>query len=205
MNWLIIGITGVTCSGKSTLARSIVSEICANKLTLPQHITIGTVKLVKQDDYFHPKTSAEHIWIPEFNCINREVLTALNMNKMCENLDEILSSLHQPDQKKEECSVLNILVIEGFLIFNCKRISELCQIEIDLQLSYEECFNRRKNRIYNPPNPPGYFEKIIWPFYQKHRHEYEHSQGMHVMNGEMSEEVILSQVLQYIADYVTEK
>lgn len=206
MNWLIIGITGVTCSGKSTLARSIVSELSANKVNFPKYITIGTVKLMKQDDYFHPKTSVEHVWIPEFNYINREVLSALNMNKMCDNLNEILGSSYKPYQgQQKESLILNVLVIEGFLIFNCKRISELCQIKFDLQLSYDECFERRKTRIYNPPNPPGYFEKIIWPFYLKHRSEYENNVGLHVMNGKLSEEVVLNEALKHIVDFVIEK
>ncbi|KAG4073420.1 hypothetical protein HA402_000644 [Bradysia odoriphaga] len=151
------------------------------------------------------RTSSEHIWIPEFNYINREVLSALNMNKMCDDLNEILGSTYQPYQRKEEETVLNVLVIEGYLIFNCARISELCQIKIDVRLSYEECFERRKTRTYNPPNPPGYFEKIIWPFYLKHRNEYENSVGLQVINGELSEEVVLRQSLEHIVDFVNKK
>lgn len=202
MNWLIVGVTGVTCSGKSTLAKSIVDYIIAKKVEFPGNVTIGTVKLMKQDDYFYPKTSAEHTWIPEFNYINREILSALNMTKMCAYIADTLGVNYQPYRKKEEKSVLNILVIDGFLIFNCIEIRDKCQIKFSMQISYEECFNRRKKRTYNPPNPAGYFEKIIWPFYVKHWNEYKNIEDMQVLDGKLSEDVCLTKALQYIINYL---
>lgn len=201
-NWLVIGITGVTCSGKSTLARSIFNEINAKNVRLPEYITIGSVKLMRQDDYFHPKTAAEHIWIAELNYINREILSALNMTKMCNDLNDIVSTSYQPYRKTEEMCVLNVLVIEGFLIFNCKEIRDMCQIKIAVELSYEECFKRRQNRKYNPPNPPGYFEKILWPFYVQHRNEYKDMEDLHVINGEISEGICLDKALEHIVNYL---
>lgn len=201
MNWLIVGITGVTCSGKSSLARSIINELNSKSIQFPQRITIGNVKLLKQDDYFHPKTSVEHTWIPEFNYINREILTALNMSKMIDDLNDIVGPSHQQYNKtKAEDCVLNILVIEGFLIFNCKEIRDMCQIKIDVRISCDECLKRRSTRKYNPPNPPGYFEKIIWPFYLRHLDEYKNLDDLHVMNGELPEEVVLNEVLGLIVN-----
>lgn len=202
MNWLVIGITGVSCSGKSTLARSIITELNAEKVRFPDYITIGSVKLIKQDDYFHPKTSAEHTWIPELNYINREILSALNMTKMCADVNAILGSTYQPYKKKEDKCVVNVLVIEGFLIFNCKDIRDLCQIKFDMQLSYDECFKRRQNRIYNPPNPTGYFEKVLWPFYLKHLDEYKDIKDLKVMDGVLSENICLSKALEQIVNYL---
>lgn len=168
----------------------------------PDNVTIGTVKLMKQDDYFYPKTSVEHTWIPEFNYINREILSALNMTKMCADMIDILGINYQPYKKQEGETVLNILVIEGFLIFNCKVIRDKCHIKFNMQLSYEECFNRRQNRKYNPPNPSGYFEKILWPFYIKHLNEYKDIDGLQMLNGELSKEVCLSKALEYIVSYL---
>lgn len=204
MNWLIIGITGVSCSGKSTLARSIVSEINAKRVQLPDHVTIGSVKLVRQDDYFHPKTSTEHTWLPEFNYINREIVSALNMTKMCADVNDILGSTYQLYKKTEDKDVriINILVIEGFLIFNCTDIRDLCQLKFDLRLSYEECFKRRQTRVYNPPNPTGYFERIIWPFYLKHLTEYKDIEDLHMINGELSEGLGLAEALKQIVNYL---
>lgn len=200
-NWLVVGITGVTCSGKSTLARSIISEINAKKVQFPDYITIGSVELIKQDDYFHPKTSAEHVWIPEFNYINREILTALNMSKMCADVKGIIGA-YQPYTKTGEKCILNILVIEGFLIFNCEEVGDMCQIKIDVQLSYDECCKRRLKRTYNPPNPAGYFEKIIWPFYQQHLNEYKNIKDLYVINGELSECNALAGALEHIVNYL---
>ncbi len=202
MNWLIVGITGVTCSGKSSLARSIITAINSKTVRFPQHITIGNVKLVKQDNYFHPKTSAEHVWIPEFNYINSEILNALNMTKLCGDLNDILGSAYQPYERTNGQCILNVLVIEGFLLFNCRDIADMCHIKIDMQLSYDECFERRSHRKYNPPNPPGYFEKVIWPFYLQHWNEYKNIKDLHTINGALPEEVVLSRALEYIEHYV---
>lgn len=200
MNWLIIGITGVTCSGKSTLARSIISEINAKNVQFPEYITIGSVKLIKQDDYFHPKTSAQHTWISELNYINREVISALNMSKMFADVNDILGPSYQLHKKGEKC-VLNLLIIEGFLVFNYKDIRDICQIKIDIRLGYDECFRRRQNRKYNPPNPTGYFESILWPFYLKHLEEYKDVKDLQVLNGELSEDICLLKALEHITNF----
>lgn len=199
MSWLIVGIAGVTCSGKSSLARSIASEIISGKVKFPQCITIGSVKLLKQDDYFYPKTSTEHTWIPELNCINREIITALNMKKMIGDVNDILGETYKPFEKSgNKGVVLNILLIEGFLIFNCNEIRDLCQIKIGVQIGYDECFKRRGTRKYNPPNPPGYFEKVIWPFHLQHLDELKDIKDLHVMDGELPEGVVLTEALEYI-------
>lgn len=200
MNWLIIGITGVSCSGKSTLAKSIVDQV--KQIKFPDHITVGSAKLMKQDDYFHPKTSIHHAWIPEFNYINREILSALDMEKMWTDLNDLLGTDYELYQKKKESITLNILVIEGFLIFNYERIRDLCQIKFNVRLSYDECFRRRQNRKYNPPNPPGYFEKILWPFYVKHSIEYNGIDDVHVINGELAQDYCLNKAIEYIVNYL---
>ena len=32
-------------------------------------------------------------------------------------------------------------------------------------LNRETCHERRQRRTYDPPDPPGYFERVVWPYY----------------------------------------
>ncbi|ELW58800.1 Nicotinamide riboside kinase 1 [Tupaia chinensis] len=64
-----------------------------------------------------------------------------------------------------------ILIIEGFLLFN---------------------YN---TRVYEPPDPPGYFDGHVWPMYLKHRREVEDITWEIVyLDGTKSEEDLFSQV-----------
>jgi nicotinamide/nicotinate riboside kinase len=66
---LIIGISGVTCGGKTTLAYKL------NKM-------FPTSKLISQDDYFLDVDDPRHTWITELNHINFDILSSLDMEKM---------------------------------------------------------------------------------------------------------------------------
>lgn len=182
--WLIIGICGATCSGKTTLARACLK-------LLPE------IRIISQDDYFLPKDSDKHTLIPELNHFNWEIMSSLNMEKMFDdilmitkdrvmdiNTSDNLKNFLNLDQEqlqimndeepipKEELHVIKnklrkynikILLIEGFSIFNYKPIDELCHFKFYICLSYDTCFARRSKRTYDPADVPGYFEKCVWP------------------------------------------
>lgn len=52
MSWLIIGISGVTCGGKSTLSNSLYHYLSDknNANCLSDRVKIGQVKMMNQDD-----------------------------------------------------------------------------------------------------------------------------------------------------------
>lgn len=77
--WLIIGVSGTTCSGKSTLAQSLHKELPGSYL-------------VRQDDFFLPVDSERHTLIPALNHFNWEIMTSLDMEKMHTVIENILSS-----------------------------------------------------------------------------------------------------------------
>lgn len=205
--WLIVGITGGTCSGKSTLAQKLADHLNNKQGTIIHNIEIGEVHVIRQDDYFYKRDSVEHTWIPGWNYINREILSALDMPRMCTDIESILavepspsSSSSPPHPRK------NVLLIEGFLIFNHRTVCEWCQLRFDVRITYEECQRRRATRRYNPPNPPGYFETFIWPFYQQHLKEYEEKLtlssergdgGLIVLDGLRSKEALLEEALRH--------
>jgi len=151
--WFVIGISGATCSGKSRLA----NKICDN---------FPTFVIVRQDDYFLPLDDLRHVKIPELNHINWELITSLDMQKMYSDIQKILRS---PRQNAMDSKIL--LILDGFLLFKHKAITDLCDRKYFLTLTKEQCWERRKNRIYEPPDVPGYFDKIVWPEFVKYKNE----------------------------------
>lgn len=188
-NWLIIGISGATCSGKSTVAKEL-------------HSLFSNSVLLNQDDFFHDVKSEKHTKIEELNHINFEILSSIDMaafknqiRMVIESNNSTLTSHTKPDEvelkfKEKFCStevspsayciinkfqklqfVPNILFIEGFLIFNDDQLQDLCDLKFYFTINKTVCEERRKNRVYDPPDVPGYFEDYVWPSYRLHYRE----------------------------------
>ncbi|XP_058792501.1 nicotinamide riboside kinase 1 [Phymastichus coffea] len=157
MKWLIIGIAGPTCSGKTTIS---------NKLKK----SITDSILINQDQYFLLQDDPRHTLIPELNHFNWDILSSLDMAKMYSDIVQIITPNTSSSQQNKEKKI-NVLIIEGFLIYNYKPIAELIDKKYFIDITKEVCWSRRKNRIYDPPDVPGYFDKCIWPEYLKHKAE----------------------------------
>lgn len=255
--WLIIGVSGATCSGKSTLAQSLHKELPGSYL-------------VCQDEFFLPVDSEHHTLIPALNHFNWEIMTSLDMEKMYTVIENILSSNSDqpvtsldsliqaanrvtgsqcyaecsmdknrtfpnvingcykklteddpiPNQSQlvvtdqpvngtassqtntisgytdEQISDLRILIIEGFLIFNDKKLANLCHRKYFLTLTREQCWARRSVRTYDPPDVPGYFDLCVWPEYEKHRDQvFKQVPDITVIDGNRDRTSALKQVL----------
>lgn len=176
--WLVVGICGVTCGGKTTLATKL------NK-TLPNS------KVISQDDYFLDLDDPRQVPIPELNHYNFEVMTCMDMAQMYKDIMDVIKSAgtakHESIPMNEEPQMFyktiveleklaydkvnetntNVLIIEGFSIFNYKPIEAICDLKYYLTLEKHECEIRRSKRVYEPPDCPGYFEKYVWPEYLK--------------------------------------
>lgn len=154
--WFILGISGATCSGKTTLSNQL-------------HKKLKNSVVIHQDNYFLPQDDPRHVKINELNHLNWELITSMDMDKMHSDILQLIESSPNEDNSSE--IVKNILILDGFLLFKCEVISNLCDCKYFITLTKEECWERRKGRIYDPPDVPGYFEKVIWPEYVKHRDE----------------------------------
>lgn len=49
-------------------------------------------------------------------------------------------------------TLLNVLIIDGFLIFNHPVTFDLCNVKYHLHVPYEVCQARRSRRTYDPPD-----------------------------------------------------
>jgi len=61
-----------------------------------------------------------------------------------------------------------ILIIEGFTIYESQFLFDKCDVRLFVTLNEDECRLRRKARGFNPPDVPGYFDKVVWPEFLKH-------------------------------------
>lgn len=155
--WLVVGISGATCSGKTTLATELRKELKDSVL-------------ISQDDYFLPVDDSRHTKIPELNHLNWEIITSLDMARMQLDISKLVASTPIKENTRET-TVKRVLLLDGFLLFKSKFLLNLCDLKYFLRLSKKECWERRKERTYNPPDVPGYFEKVVWPEYVKHESE----------------------------------
>ncbi|XP_012261926.2 nicotinamide riboside kinase 1 [Athalia rosae] len=184
-DWLVVGLAGVTCSGKTSLSNKI-------------HAKLSDSVIVNQDDYFLPVDSPRHTFIPELNHINFDILSSLDMQKMHRDVLNILRNRKSENGCNGSSGTKKVLIIEGFLIYGYKPISDLCDLKYFITLDQEVCWDRRKIRTYEPPDVPGYFDKIVWPEYLKHKSEILDNKysdhGIKLIDGLRSKEDIFEQV-----------
>lgn len=205
--WIVIGISGATCSGKSTLAHNL-HEL------LPQSI------LISQDEYFHPPDSSLHVKVESLGHLNWEIMSALDMDGMRSDVKNLLSqdptSTILPSKAKRSDKVASIaesgsyqssfpfvMILEGFLLLNDPVIFDLCHVRYYLTLTRDQCWERRRVRVYEPPDIPGYFDQVVWPEYEKHRDEVLPKGNIRVYDGMTPTTSITSKVLKEVQGLIS--
>jgi len=141
MSKWVIGISGVTCGGKTTVARIIKSKLEKK----------NSVFLYSQDDYYKDE---KEINIDNNGFVKWDCVQAVDFKALIKDVNCAL--------KKYE-----IIIVEGTLIFMNKDLNQLFMKRFFLNLDFEEAQKRRKERIYDPPDVDGLFEKHVWPEYVK--------------------------------------
>lgn len=216
--WFVLGISGVTCGGKSTLANALYDFFndSKNSYHFANH-QVAQVQLINQDRYFYPRDSPKHVWIKEINFINRERLAAIDMDSMWSDIQSALAS-HSNEKTIDnvqctaitngnnlsELNRLNILIVEGFLIFSDNRINDLCDLKIFLELPYNVCLERRLKRVFKHvnPQPVKYFQEFIWPTYEKYLSEIQRPEEIKFLSGESTPEQVFETAVESIAKLV---
>ncbi|XP_059056054.1 nicotinamide riboside kinase 1 [Achroia grisella] len=175
--WIVIGISGVTCGGKTTLANRLKD-------------VLRPVYVFHQDKYFYSDDSPHHVKCEGMDHNNYDILSALDMQAMYDDVIETMSgrdkshgSCVSRDTGKLEVDGKKCLIVEGFTVMNYKPILELCNLRYYVVLEYGECSSRRSLRVYDPPDVPGYFERCVWPEYITYRAEIEQDKRVKLLDG----------------------
>lgn len=215
MRLVVIGISGLTGAGKTTVATRLHEYLSDPKnADAFENVHINKVVLIHQDKYFYARDSPHHKWIPEINFINREILSALDMDKFAADLSETVQNLKAGDELNAITTIsennviarepINILLIEGFLIYNDERINKYCQMRFHLYVSYDVGLERRLKRNFKHinPKPEWYYEHYIWPMYRRYLNEVPNKNDLICLNGELSYDEVFYQISDSIAKFL---
>jgi uridine kinase len=140
---LIIGIAGGTGSGKTTVVNQILNELPA-----------GEVCVISQDSYYN---KTENLSYDERTKINFDHPNAIDFNLLIDHIKQLKSNkiIEQPvysfvthnrvlDTLKTHPR--KVVIIEGILIFNSKRLRDLFDIKIFVHADADERLIRRVRR-----------------------------------------------------------
>uniref|UniRef100_A0A1B6DYV3 Phosphoribulokinase/uridine kinase domain-containing protein n=1 Tax=Clastoptera arizonana TaxID=38151 RepID=A0A1B6DYV3_9HEMI len=178
-DWFVLGISGITCGGKTTLVDGL-------KEKYPQ------LKNIRQDDYFLSEDDPRQIKLPSLDSVNWEIMSSLDMEKM---RSDVASILNRPKISTQE----RFLVLDGFLVLNDEFLSNICTKKLFFTLPKDESERRR---ILRPPykdlpqDKPGYFDKIVWPEYLKAKEEaFQLNPDIEFIDGSRDSKSILNEVV----------
>lgn len=120
-DWIVIGVSGVTCGGKTTLANRLKDALS------PAYI-------FHQDKYFYPDDSPKHVKCHGLDHNNYDIISSLDMDAMYRDVLATIEgdrSFHAHSEEREgafQVKGKKFLVVEGFTVLNYKSIVELCDL-----------------------------------------------------------------------------
>jgi len=164
--YYVIGLSGVTNGGKTSLATRL-------KHTFPH------THVFCMDDYFLPENHENLYYVEEVNHHNWDDPSAVNFKQMKNDLHQLLE-----DIRNNPSNEMRLVVVEGIMIFNYKPLLPYFDKKYFFTLDKEACWQRRLTRVYNPADPPHYFDKIVWPMYLKHFKEVQGQSDVVYLDGQ---------------------
>ncbi|XP_077417702.1 nicotinamide riboside kinase 1 isoform X2 [Vanacampus margaritifer] len=192
---LIVGVGGMTNGGKTTLSRFLKEKI-------PNSCIIAQDSFFKDDSVVPVDSNGFKQY---------DTLDALLMDDMMSRVNawrrDPQAFLKEVDQTAESVTSsadrVFMLIVEGFLIFNHRPLNELMNKRYFLEIPYDICKERRSLRVYEPPDPPGYFDGHVWPMYLRNRQEMESTAtGIVFLDGLKSKEELLAAVYQDVSQEI---
>lgn len=152
---LVVGIGGITCSFKSTLAKNV------RRLVNEGHPEVR-IEIVHQDEYYRPVEEVPPA--PDVNHYNYECPESMRLDDCAEDIKKLIdrySQLENGDGAKKR----TIVIVEGIMLYCHEPLRKLFDQRYFLYGTYEECKRIRSTRTdYVPPDVPGYFDGYVWPY-----------------------------------------
>ncbi|NOQ38368.1 hypothetical protein GQ472_05775 [archaeon] len=155
----LVGIAGPSASGKSTVSRMLTERY-------------PSAARINLDDFFFSKDT-----FPLHNSwSNWELPQNLDFSKLHSALSDLLEgrTVTVPDYSKKEGKAVgekivrpkDLIIAEGFYLFHDRKIRDLFNLKIFLDLPEDIQMKRRLGR--QPDLDPRYFTEVIAPFFKKH-------------------------------------
>lgn len=209
---LLLGISGPSSSGKTTLSRLLRDIFPSSQLTI-----------LHLDDFYHTDAQIPvKDGIQDWDCLESLDLSSLKTallyikqhgtspDWLVSKEDQNSVGAHGVDDRvvgelrREVAATLDahpewkerrICVVDGFLLFSeeMREVRDLFDVRLFLRTSYETAKNRREARSGYVTlegfweDPPGYVDRIVWPNYVKD-HGFLFEEGD--VDGELDDEVL---------------
>ena len=221
---LLIGISGPSCSGKTTLSRSL-KQILPDAHVLHEDNFYKTDSAIPVKDGVQDWDCADSLDLPQLTKILKEFkYTGLIDTKYAHKADEELKAFEQEELQSivssyrpmlrdiinQHHSNKNIAIIEGFLLYSeeMSEIRDMLDVKIFLQLDFHTIKERREARKGYATiegfweDPPNYVEDIVWPNYVKdHAFLFENGNVDGAVNSEISKRLsICTAPARYMTD-----
>lgn len=188
---MIIGISGPSCSGKTTVAR-VLCQILASKTT-------KTVQILHQDDFYKPEADIPVKITRAGKVVNWDCPEALEFDKFVHTLNTYRQHGAFPKDIREDLdkrakedkndsgnsgvsdSVIknalsrvksfdkDILIVDGFMMYHSKKVLDLLDVAILFRGSHDALKHRRESRSGYVTlegfwkDPEYYFDDVVWP------------------------------------------
>ncbi|XP_075681391.1 nicotinamide riboside kinase 1-like [Dermatophagoides pteronyssinus] len=185
--WLLIGISGCTNSGKTTLCKK-----------LNQRYSSSSSAIINQDTYFREEDDPNHVWISldeSRKHQNWELLECINWQNMCTAIYEIIS--------KPAIIRPSLLLIDGHIIFNYLPLSNIFHRKYFIRTYNKSMIlERRLKRNYIPADPPGYYDQYVWPMYLKNLEKISFQKDIQYIDGSLSIDHIYKQIIDDLDKFI---
>ena len=172
---LLVGISGPSCSGKTTLAKA-----------LQSFVTNAIV--IHQDEFYKPDSEIPvRNGVQDWDCAESlDISSLVSVLQRFKHSGEVDSKyVKKRDSQEEKASVLEkpeyetqylgdrpVAIIEGFLLYSesVSAIRDMLDVKLFLRVDLYTIRARRGKRGYETiegywEDPPGYVDDIVWPNY----------------------------------------
>ncbi|CDK24469.1 unnamed protein product [Kuraishia capsulata CBS 1993] len=188
----LVGISGASSSGKTTVAR-LVNSLLPNSV------------LIHQDDFYYPDDkipydeargesnwdSADAVDFPKLIHTLKEIkadpetvyhVDSLELDdhkkfSLDENFVEAMKTFVSEQEKTNGLDNVRIVILDGFLLFNNTEVLDLLDAKFFFTAKYQTLKDRRAARHgYNTiagfwVDPPNYFDNFVWAeYFLNHKH-----------------------------------